>query len=273
MRAVYAHGDQWRHDFGPVARPSSGDPADLFSSRSTTAARWSCTRCGRRSGRARSSAIEREWVDRYEGESASTDDFIALASEVVRPQPEGLPARLALRRDDAADARPLGLEGRPGGRGERPEGAGHERACSGACPDGGSCGHAPWAGLAGTSRRSASAPGRSAPTGASVDEDAALATLHAAADAGVTFFDTADVYGDGRSERLVGRLLRERAGGERSPSRRRWAAARSRPSPTTRPRTSARGTTARARTSASRRSTSSSCTARRPTSTTARGLR
>src|SRR4051812_36037860 len=45
----------------------------------------------------------------------------------------------------------------------------------------------------------------------SVGEDEALATLHAAADAGVTFFDTADVYGDGRSERLVGRLLRERA--------------------------------------------------------------
>src|SRR5918998_632134 len=43
-----------------------------------------------------------------------------------------------------------------------------------------------------------------------VDEDAAMATLRAAADAGVTFFDTADVYGDGRSERLVGRLLRER---------------------------------------------------------------
>jgi hypothetical protein len=45
-----------------------------------------------------------------------------------------------------------------------------------------------------------------------VDEDAAMAAMHAAADAGVTFFDTADVYGDGRSERLVGRLLRERAG-------------------------------------------------------------
>ena len=45
-----------------------------------------------------------------------------------------------------------------------------------------------------------------------VEEDAAMATLHAAADAGVTFFDTADVYGDGRSERLVGRLLRERDG-------------------------------------------------------------
>jgi aryl-alcohol dehydrogenase-like predicted oxidoreductase len=42
------------------------------------------------------------------------------------------------------------------------------------------------------------------------DEEESLAALHAAVDAGVTFFDTADVYGDGRSERLLGRLLRER---------------------------------------------------------------
>ena len=47
----------------------------------------------------------------------------------------------------------------------------------------------------------------------SVSEDDALSTLHAAVDAGVTFIDTADVYGDGRSERLVGRLLREPAPG------------------------------------------------------------
>ena len=39
-----------------------------------------------------------------------------------------------------------------------------------------------------------------------VDEEEALATLDAAVDAGVTFFDTADVYGDGRSEQIVGRL-------------------------------------------------------------------
>jgi aryl-alcohol dehydrogenase-like predicted oxidoreductase len=45
-----------------------------------------------------------------------------------------------------------------------------------------------------------------------VDEDTAIGTLHAAVDADVTFFDTADVYGDGRSERLIGRLLRERPG-------------------------------------------------------------
>jgi aryl-alcohol dehydrogenase-like predicted oxidoreductase len=42
-----------------------------------------------------------------------------------------------------------------------------------------------------------------------VDEADALAVLHGAAGSGVTFFDTADVYGDGRSEQLVGRFLRE----------------------------------------------------------------
>lgn len=42
-----------------------------------------------------------------------------------------------------------------------------------------------------------------------VDEDSAVAVLQAAADGGVTFFDTADVYGDGRSEQTIGRFLRE----------------------------------------------------------------
>jgi aryl-alcohol dehydrogenase-like predicted oxidoreductase len=45
-----------------------------------------------------------------------------------------------------------------------------------------------------------------------VDDEESLRALHAAADAGVTLFDTADVYGDGRSERLIGRFLRERPG-------------------------------------------------------------
>lgn len=40
-----------------------------------------------------------------------------------------------------------------------------------------------------------------------VEESAARAILEASADAGVTFYDTADVYGDGRSERLVGAFL------------------------------------------------------------------
>ena len=45
----------------------------------------------------------------------------------------------------------------------------------------------------------------------SVSDEAALQVLHTAADSGVTFFDTADVYGDGHSEELVGRFLKERA--------------------------------------------------------------
>jgi aryl-alcohol dehydrogenase-like predicted oxidoreductase len=43
-----------------------------------------------------------------------------------------------------------------------------------------------------------------------VSESDARAVLDAAADAGVTFFDTADVYGDGRSEKVIGRFLAER---------------------------------------------------------------
>ncbi|TDC75138.1 aldo/keto reductase [Streptomyces hainanensis] len=42
-----------------------------------------------------------------------------------------------------------------------------------------------------------------------VREEDALAVLAAAVESGVTFFDTADVYGDGRSEALIGRFLRE----------------------------------------------------------------
>ncbi|GLY14200.1 aldo/keto reductase [Kineosporia rhizophila] len=43
----------------------------------------------------------------------------------------------------------------------------------------------------------------------SVSTQDALATLHAAVEAGVTFIDTADVYGDGRSEKVIGKLLKE----------------------------------------------------------------
>jgi aryl-alcohol dehydrogenase-like predicted oxidoreductase len=46
----------------------------------------------------------------------------------------------------------------------------------------------------------------------SVDDEQSMAAMHAAIDAGVNFVDTADVYGDGRSEHLVARLRRERPG-------------------------------------------------------------
>jgi aryl-alcohol dehydrogenase-like predicted oxidoreductase len=45
-----------------------------------------------------------------------------------------------------------------------------------------------------------------------VTPEEATAVLDAAVDQGVTFFDTADVYGDGRSEQLIGDYLRSRPG-------------------------------------------------------------
>ena len=43
------------------------------------------------------------------------------------------------------------------------------------------------------------------------DDAESRAAMDAAVDAGVTFFDTADVYGDGHSEQLIGALLHERS--------------------------------------------------------------
>ncbi|SMH43431.1 aldo/keto reductase [Azospirillum agricola] len=45
-----------------------------------------------------------------------------------------------------------------------------------------------------------------------VSEADAHAALHAALDTGTTFIDTADVYGDGRSERIIASVLKERGG-------------------------------------------------------------
>jgi aryl-alcohol dehydrogenase-like predicted oxidoreductase len=44
-----------------------------------------------------------------------------------------------------------------------------------------------------------------------INDEESLAALHRALDLGVNFFDTADVYGDGHSERLIARLRKERS--------------------------------------------------------------
>ncbi|WUJ68339.1 aldo/keto reductase [Kribbella soli] len=49
--------------------------------------------------------------------------------------------------------------------------------------------------------------GMSQSYGVRADDSESIATLHAAIDAGCTFIDTADVYGDGENEELVGRAL------------------------------------------------------------------
>ena len=48
-------------------------------------------------------------------------------------------------------------------------------------------------------------------TWGTVDDRDSMASLHKALDLGINFFDTADVYGDGRSERLIAQLRCERS--------------------------------------------------------------
>ena len=48
-------------------------------------------------------------------------------------------------------------------------------------------------------------------TWGNVNDDESFAALNRALDLGVNFFDTADVYGDGRSEKLLAKLRRERS--------------------------------------------------------------
>ncbi|WP_314325803.1 aldo/keto reductase, partial [Paenarthrobacter ilicis] len=43
-----------------------------------------------------------------------------------------------------------------------------------------------------------------------IDPEEGLKTLRHAVDAGITFIDTADIYGAGSNEELVGRLLKDR---------------------------------------------------------------
>lgn len=45
-----------------------------------------------------------------------------------------------------------------------------------------------------------------------VDDRQSIAALHASLDSGVNFIDTADVYGDGHSERLIAQVVKERGG-------------------------------------------------------------
>ena len=80
MRAVYARGDQWRALYGPVALPAAAET--LFSDNVYPGGALVLYALREKVGRRTFERIEREWLRRYSGESASTDDFIALASRI-----------------------------------------------------------------------------------------------------------------------------------------------------------------------------------------------
>jgi len=73
-----------RDKYGPVARPRSGSLDDLFNPNVYDGGALALYALRQKVGATTFAAIERHWVRQYRGRSASTDDFIALASRVSR---------------------------------------------------------------------------------------------------------------------------------------------------------------------------------------------
>ena len=82
--AFYELGNQYRADFGPVARPSSNDFLNLFSDNVYNGGALVLYALHNRVGERKFYEIQREWAKRFGGESATTLDFILLAAWVSR---------------------------------------------------------------------------------------------------------------------------------------------------------------------------------------------
>jgi aminopeptidase N len=80
MKAVYAHGDEWRAESGPVAAPSSAD--ELFAYQRYHGGALVLYALRQKVGNAAFARIERAYPERFRDRSISTDDFIALAAQV-----------------------------------------------------------------------------------------------------------------------------------------------------------------------------------------------
>jgi aminopeptidase N len=84
IKEAYSHGDEWRGLYGPVARPASNELFDLFSPNVYDGGAVVLYALRQVIGERAFGALERQWAQRYAGESVGTEDFIALASKVAR---------------------------------------------------------------------------------------------------------------------------------------------------------------------------------------------
>jgi len=82
MQQVYTYGDYYRAWFGAVGTPRSGDAVDVFNPNVYYGGALVLYALRQQVGDASFQAIERAWVRTYRGKSASSADFIALASRV-----------------------------------------------------------------------------------------------------------------------------------------------------------------------------------------------
>jgi aminopeptidase N len=84
MHGAYEVGNQYRADFGPVARPSHSDLLNLFSDNVYNGGALVLYALHNRIGERKFYELQREWAKRYSGESATTFEFIVLAAKVAR---------------------------------------------------------------------------------------------------------------------------------------------------------------------------------------------
>jgi aminopeptidase N len=82
MREVYEQSDSLRRRWGPPARPPAGNPGALFNGDVYWGGALALFALRERVGARAFARVERTWVRRYRGRSASTRDFIALAARV-----------------------------------------------------------------------------------------------------------------------------------------------------------------------------------------------
>ncbi|MFK3979636.1 M1 family metallopeptidase [Micromonospora sp. NPDC050397] len=84
FQRVYANSDSWRAQFGPVARPKSAEQLfDLFNINVYYGGALALYALEQQLGEPKFQQLERAWASAYRGKSASTDDFIALASRTA----------------------------------------------------------------------------------------------------------------------------------------------------------------------------------------------
>ena len=114
MKAVYAHGDEWRAESGPVAAPSSAD--ELFAFQRYHGGALVLYALRQKVGNAAFVRIERAYPDRFRDRSVTHGRLHRARRAGLRPpRRRAVPARLGLRHQDAADARPPGLDGQRAG--------------------------------------------------------------------------------------------------------------------------------------------------------------
>jgi aminopeptidase N len=82
MKLVYSFGDLFREFLGPVAQPPAGDLLTVFNSNVYLGGGLTLYALRQQIGDPAFRAVERAWVTTFRGRSASTEDFIALASRV-----------------------------------------------------------------------------------------------------------------------------------------------------------------------------------------------